>query len=374
MRAAVEAAVAKKFDGDYNVLIKDLPALLSGNTGSFYLQRSGSGPEVPEPGGGGLPSPVDLNALADLLQQPVVVNADTLYPQIYIPFFGDEAVVVDEYDPCANAAVPTPVPVEPLPYPVVVPFDGDETMSNDVFSGYTYDANGNQTVCGNISECFAQRNRVWAVTFNERVDATGRIPSLPNIPTPTTAPNNPDVYFPNMTVKVHKESWIKGGSEIAVGWYLSWFTGYNPATGSKQLTLYQQLGNPQEVAFFSRKQVQKQTPQYINTTFATLSTWWSWDHHPYASDGDYMYLIIYELDNGFWEGFASSLGLATNNEKEQLYSASGNFLENIKYPSNEGSFITVPIKIIPKNTFVSGVNTSNFGTDNGAIKFQTAHR
>lgn len=369
VRAAVEAAVARKFDGDYNVLIKDLPALISGSDGG-QLQKRGPDPEMPEPGGGEPPSPVDLNALAELLQTPLVVNADTLYPQIYIPFFGDEEVV--EYDPCANALVP--VPLQPLPYPVVVSYDGDESTGVDVFSGYTYDANGAQVVCGNVSECFAKVNRVWAVTLNERVDQTGTIPPLPVRPTPTVAPNNPDIYLPEMTVKAHKESWLKGGSEIAVGWFLSWYTGKNPVTGNKQVTTYDQYGRTREIAFFSRKQVQKQTAQYINTTIGTLSTWWSWDHHPYSADGDYMYLTIFEYDLHFWEGFAGFFGLASNGEKEHVYAASGNYLDKIQYPSNEGAYITVPIKIIQKNTFQSNVNTSNFSTDNGAIKFGTAHR
>ncbi|RZK55420.1 MAG: hypothetical protein EOO91_14150 [Pedobacter sp.] len=416
VRKVVNEAVGKKFDGDYNVLLKDLPNLLRKNNANLKLQttagvdHSGSkmfnDPPVEGPGGGEIPM-VDLVALEELLTEPIVVNADTLYPQIYIPF--SEPVEEDEDDPCLIA--PLTGPIASYPYPVVVPYDGDETTGQDVFDGYTYDANGLEVPCGGISECFAKTHTVWAVTFNERV-TQGGITNPTSGPPPTTLPTvqRPDLYIPSMIIKEHKESWIKGKSDICMYAGTSWDNGIDPSSGQYSVSFKTIKGlisltnrnndvNNIEIRKFSRNEINKQKEVPIDFTYFPLSSevFSGYDpcfhillrdnktaqeniiaydacviqnpnmivHYFFPERGDYLYYTIYEYDTGWFDliGYKTAL-VAGNNYNQKIY-----------YQSNENPYISGRLKILPKDQPTQSYqNTGWANVSNGAISLTSRHR
>lgn len=416
MRRLVNERISLKFDGDYNVLLKDLVKPVSPEM--FALKKGLNMSAAPAPASPDEPvQSVNLQELEQALTAPVLVNGETLYPQIYIPFFeeqeevgpiepiepGDPGTPV-EPDPCLNA-IATAIP--DYPNPVIVPYDGEEIPGQETFTGYTYDQQGTLIENIPVDECFAKRHRVWAITLNERVNDTGVIPPTTSGPTPATSPaqTGADIYISNLAIKENKESWIKGGSEIALAWILSWKNGLNPASGAKQTTVYAPLGDgsgtsgkaSNEIGFFTRKEVRRETEKYINYTFASLSKWKDFDytlpagvpvsefarywssHTPpfiyrYPNQGDYMYITIFEYDDHFWETLYSFIGVNSNAQTEDIYNQDGGFLETISFPSNENAYINLPIKIIPKNANENSTNTSNMNINNSLIKFSTRHR
>lgn len=209
-RTIVNEMVAKKFDGDYNVLLKDLikafPQVLtkkkleSKTTSSILAKTSGRDPA----------DPIDpqqsistiLEELQEDLEIPFVINGQTVYPQIYIPFSGSEALQTGDLNPCDAPSYMN------YTYPVVVSYDGDESTGQIVFTGNSYDPFG-QPITVQVSECFASQHTVWAVTINERVNQNGTVPNPTSGTTPsssTITPTGADLYIPNLTIKTHKES------------------------------------------------------------------------------------------------------------------------------------------------------------------------
>lgn len=356
--------------------------------------------------GPGIPL-VDLVALEELLTEPIVVNADTLYPQIYIPF--SEPVEEVEDDPCLIA--PLTGPTASYPYPVVVPYDGDETTGQDVFDGYTYDSSGLEVPCGGISECFAKMHMVWAVTFNERV-TQGFVPNTTSGPPPTTLPTvqRPDLYFDSMTIREHKESWIKGDSEICMYAGTSWDNGIDPTSGQYSISFKTRKGlislsnknndvNNIEIRNFSRNEINKQKNVPINFTYFPLSSevFSGFDpcfylllrdnktaqqniidydacviqnpnmivHYFFPERGDYLYYTIYEYDTGWFDLIGYKTALVAGN----------NYYQKIYYQSNENPYISGRLKILPKDQPTQTYqNTGWANVDNGTIFFTSRNR
>lgn len=229
MRRLVNERVSLKFDGDYNVLLKDLAKPVSPEM--FALKKGLNMSAAPAPASPDEPvQSVNLQELEQALTAPVLVNGETLYPQIYIPFFeeqeevdpvepiepGDPGTPV-EPDPCLNA-IATAIP--DYPNPVIVPYDGEEIPGQETFTGYTYDQQGTLIENIPVDECFAKRHRVWAITLNERVNDTGVIPPTTSGPTPstTTDTHSQAAYISTMKIKADKESWIKGANDVYISY------------------------------------------------------------------------------------------------------------------------------------------------------------
>jgi hypothetical protein len=398
VRKVVNQGIAKKFDGDYNILIKDLYKMLASPGTDQATHKLAPPSEEP---GVDPPSPVDLTILGELLLEPVLVNNDTLYPQIYIPF--SEPEQVDEgmegvlpADPCANVAPLSPTEV--YPYPVIVSYDGDESSGQEVFTGSSYDHNGIAIDGIQVSECFAKRHPVWAVTINERVDQSGRFPgdiyaqpSTGNAPTPIGA----DLYMPDIVVKQHKESWIKGGSEIQMQFGVSWANGTNPSTAqTRQFKLYSQTSlsqdAPIDITFLSRSQIRNKRTVPINFTYAPLSSWGERinvsyvennvtkyrseiQYYNYPTKGDYLYLIVYEYDDHFWEYFLGN-GTSYATGGMGIPDQTGNYLTNFYFKSNEGPYLQTSFKIIQRGAFQSGANSGNYDINTDQLYFKSRHR
>jgi|GEM_PF-1317331 len=360
-RAMVNNSIAKKFDGDYNVLLTDLGKLITN------VNYSNSGVLAD-----------DLRSFKEMSQEPITIDGRNLYPQIYIPFFGDEAIDSKSSDPC----LVSPPLEQNYPNPIIVPFDGDETKKQYIFEGISFDKNGLPIKIAEVSECFAKRHTVWAITINER--------GGPKVSAPTgslnkkagsnnsysvidTAANRPNIYIGSMAIKLNKESWIKGGSEVEEIWIFSWYNGRSPITGNMQWQVYDPYSDgtghspidEKEVGFFTRNQVSNQTYKWLNVDIGSMSNWRggaSSFYYRYPFEGDYMYICIYERDDQRWE--------TTN-----IYAADGStFITSLQFLSNENPFIVAPIKIIPNGASDPAPNTSSFYINNNEIRFNTAHR
>jgi hypothetical protein len=379
-----------------------------------------SGPIPSNPNGP--PSAINLQALQQALTQPLQINGETLYPQIYIPFF-DELEVVEaptdptepgdpgnpvEPDPCLNAVIPLE---RFYPNPVIVPFDGEEIAGQEVFTGYTYDQNGALIENISVDECFAKRHRVWAITLNERVNDNGNItPPISEVPSPPTIERGADTYIPSMTIKENKESFIKGASEIYLIAAVSWENGINPASNQVEASFRSNKNAKAEGVFnvvndvdynffirdFSRKEIRRQNSININFTYFPLSTALYSEYDPciglatatsnagtnytayqnckqttpnvktyyYPDRGDYAYFLIYEYDTGFFnlDGYRAEYIQANNNNLK------------FRYRSNESPYIATRLKISKKNESGNGSYTGMANFDNNEINFSSRIR
>lgn len=378
-RKVVNEQVAKRFDGDYNVLLKDLIKAFpqqSSKINSIKPIISSSPNQTnqfdPDPSN---PQPMSFyfEQLRLDLEEPYVVNGETVYPQIYIPFFGDEAIQTGDVSPCSSG------PIQLYPYPVIVPFDGDESQNQVVFSGTSFDTSGNPIVL-TVSECFASQNTVWAVTINESVDQSGTT-NTQVIPSGSSAQIGADAYMPSMTIKVHKEVWIKGASEINMKYAFSWIDKISPTTGLTSINYFNETlsvpgahnaystyitgwggtrsGDDIEIRSFTRKQVNKSSQVNINFTYAPLSRpiYGRSSYYFYPIAGDYLYFVIYEYDRYNGTETANADGVPFS-----MY-------------SGDSPYLATRIKIVPANqpTFVIQ-NTSAANISNSAIDFVSSHR
>lgn len=421
MKKLVNERVSLKFDGDYNVLLNDLVRPQSSETLSLKKNLNmSSGPIPSNPNGP--PSAINLQALEQALTEPLQVNGEILYPQIYIPFFeeqqpvevpigpiepGDPGTPV-EPDPCLNAMA-TAIP--DYPNPVIVPYDGEEVPGRETFTGYTYDQNG--TLIENISvdECFAKRHRVWAITLNERVNDTGNVtPPISGVPSPPTIERGADAYIPSMTIKENKESFIKGASEIYLIAAVSWENGINPASNQVEAS-FRSNKNPKPqgvfnvvndvdynffIRDFSRKEIRRQNSININFTYFPLSTALYSDYdsciglitgtsstgtnynayqnckqtnpniktYYYPDRGDYVYFLIYEYDTGI---------LNLNGYMTENIQANNNSIV-FRFRSNENPYIATCLKISKKNESGNGSYTGMANFDNNEINFSSRIR
>lgn len=124
--------VAKKFDGDFNVLIEDLLK----NPASLSKERS---------------------SLTNAVWAAKSSYEQQLYPQIYIPNF--EELQKDKIAFSSRDRI------------VFVIWDGKETKDN-TYPGYALNEEGYlERLDYRISEEFAKENEVWCISYNERVNS-----------------------------------------------------------------------------------------------------------------------------------------------------------------------------------------------------------
>ncbi|QPH39813.1 hypothetical protein [Pedobacter endophyticus] len=415
MRKLVNNKVAEKFDGDYNVLLKDL--LKNSPSEKLLLKSNLKMTITPTPSGQAI-EPLNLQLLEVALVEPFIVNGEILYPQIYIPFFeeqelepiepGDPGTPIDP-DPCSHVVVSSLEPV--YPNPVIVAYDGEEGPGEETFTGYTYDQNGLLIENIPVDECFAKRHRVWAVTLNERANRLGVTPQPTSGPTPAapTTAIGADAYFPKMTIKHHKESWIKGASEVYVIAATSWENGINPSTNQieasfrcnklRQIGVYNEVNDLEynySIRDFERKEIKKEKSIDIDFTyFAFSSELYSYydactpllyaTNNPianynnyenckkttpsvktlyYPDRGDYVYFLIYEYDTGF---------LNLNGYKTEYIPANNKSIK-FTFRSNEGPYLAARLKISNKNQASTGNFTASANFDNNGINVSSRTR
>jgi len=377
-RKAVNESVAKKFDGDYNVLLKDLveafPKRLYKNN-LAVMKTSGSSNQIqsiiPVLADPTQPIETYFELLQQDLQEPYVVNGETVYPQIYIPFSESEAIQTGDPNPCTTPSTQTYF------HPIVVPLDGDESQQQEEFAGASYDPYGTP-ISVQVSECFASQHTVWAVTINERTNGTDVSSETTNAtPLPgQSAAMNEIAYLPSMVIKSHKETWIKGGSEIAMKYGFSWNNGINPTTNAYDFKKYwywttsptysqydYQIGNlnlyKEEnlfIADFSRKKIKNDTSVPIDFTY---------NFHLSQNAGNIIYLFIYELDY-----FGSAVFNGTNKCPD---------INSVDIPlyyiSNDAPYLTVALPIVEKNNPSPPSTSTKYAyINNSEITFTSQYR
>jgi hypothetical protein len=140
-RQALYAGINKKFDGEANVLLKDL--LASSPAIADKLEqaaaRNGSG------------------KVSTALAAFRGLNNNNAYPQLYIPFYDElkEDGILGK-----NA-------------PIVVLYDGKDHLT---YPGFTLDATNGLIKNGlTVDEAMARQNEVWVISINERVDTDGKL-------------------------------------------------------------------------------------------------------------------------------------------------------------------------------------------------------
>jgi hypothetical protein len=412
IRKFINQKVAQKFDGDYNVLLKDLVSRQVLKLDQIRTMSEEPGEPV-DPGEPSEPvEPADMEALADLLIEPLVIGTDTLYPQIYIPFYAEHMGLEEQEDPCPSSEGS---PAVDYPYPVILTHDGEEIPGQDTFTGYSFDSSGARIDGIVVDECFAQKHVVWAVTINERVNNSRVMvapPGYDNNPPPAMGPTpvqRPDLYITNMTVKDHKESWIKGASDICMYVGVSWDNGINPNSGLQETSFWTKPGlkslpdqndevNNIEIRKFSRKEVRQKRSIDVNFTYFRLSTdiYGKFDpclylafrsnysvqqntsdynecktQNPtvdiyfYPEKGDYLYYTVYESDAGI-------TGL---NGYSYVQIPGNNYIQKIYYRSNEEPYMSGRLKIQPKNQPTQAYdNTGWANINNSAISFTLRNR
>jgi len=238
VRDLVRSKVSQKFDGDYNVLLKDLlvaiptPEKLLQTKLNSNLKMSTNYPDNQEPVDPGHPvEAVDLEELAAELSEPMLVNGEEVYPQIYIPFFEELTNTNDEdidfEDPCIGSSIP--VEETPFASPVIVAYDGDESTPIESVNGYAYDMAGNIVFDVIVDKCYASRREIWVISINEHPPHIPLSPTSTAPPPPPPAPMDQVAYISTMLIKADKESWLKGANDVYITYTMSWENGINPA-------------------------------------------------------------------------------------------------------------------------------------------------
>ena len=211
-------------------------------------------------------------------------------------------------DPCLNAVIN---PLEPVYLnPVIVVSDGEEIPGLETFTGYTYDENGALIENIPVDECFAKRHRVWAVTFNERINNDGNTPPINSGPTPpTTSTVKINAKIDQMTIKTDKEMWFKGANDVYIMYSYSWPDGINPATGQYSHTPMILAWGDNAVSAISlgsytNRDIKKQRHLAINKTYAVFGrpdTFYTGEFNSmrdkYPSKGTMIYYAIFEFDS-----------------------------------------------------------------------------
>jgi hypothetical protein len=177
---------------------------------------------------------------------------------------------------------------------------------------------------------------------------------------------------------------------------ISWSNGINPSNNlTNQFLLYkksfsQYVTNELDIKFFKRKQIKNEQSIDVDFTYAPLSTWGysinvphivnnvttynpEIQYYNYPTKGDYIYLIIYEYDNHFWEFFSGN-GTSYSGESYGFTDASNNYLSNYYIKTNNSPYLVTSMKIAPKNSAQNTPNTSNTDINTDQIIFKSRHR
>jgi hypothetical protein len=175
LKAILYSEVAKKFDGEYNVLIKTLI----------------KNPQVS--------SKINTEKVNDLLAAFYNIDGRNYHPQIYIPSF-EKHISSQSLRTTSDEAVEA------------VFYDGDETVNEK--PTYTFNEDGEVVPTGNIAdEDYSVMKPLLILGLNENPDGE---PILygPTVTTNTTNTVNAKIEY--ITVKHHNESWMAGASEVSI--------------------------------------------------------------------------------------------------------------------------------------------------------------
>lgn len=374
--------VAARFDGDNNVLTRDLFEPKLKNNKQVTTQSLSNLPKLNDLYKKGQTTTVqnkdetlqpnedsiDLAVLETELTTPIEVNGETLYPQIYIPFYEEHMGLAEQDTSCPAFAGSLAID---YPNPVIVTYDGEEISGQESFIGHSYDANGTLIDDIVVDECFAQKHIVWAITINERVTSSGLIITPPNYNNaPITASGIDTIsqapHITDMTVKKDKESWIKGANDVAMAYAISWINGTDPSNNQisftpfnlKILKSYNSYGFPiydnlywLDLGKFTNRDIRKKKQKTINKVYAVFgnlsnvngtSLDWSETKSLYPTKGDYIYFVLFERDWPFGYGPKNVALVSSNNPQNRTHIP-------VYIDSYNSPYMTGYIKIVPNN-------------------------
>jgi hypothetical protein len=262
VRRIIEDEALKKFDGDYNVLIKDLL-------------------KYPE-----FASKVNIERLQKGLDAFKNIAGNNYYPQIYIPRLSK--------DISPNSNNSNTIESEDLEF---ILYNGDETQHT--FPAYEYDGADSLILAGfDIDEYYAMYHNVYVISTNETVNNNGYVPPTPNQPDSTPPqPNSINVQINKMTVLHHKESWVAGKSDVHMQAYRYTWNGFFNGGSSPPIqtelsdrTAYNTYGH--QIRRFSRSEINNKTEVTLN--YYLQRNWLISD--PFPKPIIY-YFVIFEKDN-----------------------------------------------------------------------------
>lgn len=175
----IVSKAAEKFDGDYNVLIKNLLAE------PLIAQKNSAG------------------IIKETLKAFVDIEDKNYFPQIYIPRLSK-----------LSQNGPTPSNLDkPIEF---VLYDGNE--QNPEFPGWLLNDKNELVLSGRmISEDYALKNNVWVISLNEIVNNEGEASVVSaGPPPPPPNPNLINLKFETMGINCLYESWAAGKSDVSI--------------------------------------------------------------------------------------------------------------------------------------------------------------
>ncbi len=203
-RTVLNAEIAKKFDGDDNVLLKTLDSVLL--TQNINLAQA-------------LTASLNVHGKQNLVQyvqgaiNGFAYKGDTVYPQVYIPFVSE---------------------VNLLGQPTICPnYDGDCDIP-----GLRVNATTTQVELVTVNEAMAHSGLTWVVSVNEIVDNTGKRAKFKRMvgdgTTRTSAPGAHlyDLDLSEIRITQDKECWPNGRNEVS---YIAVFREGNPTCSGTEV-------------------------------------------------------------------------------------------------------------------------------------------
>lgn len=281
LAALTRQMIAVKFDGDYNVLFKDL-ASEAGNQFSIDLYDETI-------------SSTDENISGTFLHSfNFTSNSNesfTLMPQIYSPDadYFEEDIDLSSVDYLRSN-------------PIVVwcPYFVDEEDEDDFYEGFQWDGSTWQTIM--VNEEMLSTNSVWVISINDRNVKGTQERNLGNI---IEYPGRPgceisySVILTELKLNEMKERWVEGGPEPYVSTVWLEEGAYRLASGSRQSGepwLGSIIQGRELSARYTRKEVKDGDIKYPNDII----------HHDWVvecSDNGGFRFVIFEYD---WHGVLKS--------------------------------------------------------------------
>ncbi|WP_128546990.1 hypothetical protein [Larkinella soli] len=265
LKSLLYQEIEKQFDGDYNVLIETLE-----KTNSLFKLKNNI--ELANN------SPMGRTSGDDVLKAFEGIEGNTYFPQVYIPFY-------------ENLKKKGKINKES---PVLVAYDGITKEEED---GYVLNKKTRnfEKLPFRINEEYAKDHEVWVFSVNDRVDgnkekskSAAKLRAVESL------------YLERMNVKVAKEGWQSGKSDINIIAYCTNQNGEHPwypgAFYVKTLNLYSGFGG----------QIDTWSRQYLGSMrFYGHKIWFVDDvSKKYEFGGNYttddlshLYYVIYEQDN-----------------------------------------------------------------------------
>lgn len=372
----IHEAVSKKFDEEYEVLIKD-------------LQKDTKWGDK-----------IKTSAVNNTLKKFINIDGLNYYPQIYIPKF--QANEDNSITTTSSTAMQEPI--------VYVFYGGDAEVDSasdsEVMPGYTTDSSGNLVYWGTVDSAYANSHEVWIYSINESVNNSGNLPCIitkanginymdPNCDPGgggdgggggggtscngvdcdefETAGNTP--VFPelghaktnfkiqNMTIKDPKESWLAGAAEVSIRAKLHCHNNRKegavyPAeeTHYKSKQYSNLLGNI--IRKFKRNEIRNQTQVTVNYSVES-----DWQYSNFYYDPIYCDFVIFERDT--WPAKKNVRNGPSRNDLFQSPSVMTSTWQQ-NYRSAERRYDTwhLPYRT---GTFCAVPNHTNFGLEGFSI-------